>query len=945
MSYYQSHLERKHFDEWVIGSGVSDEITVRNVRSLINPEDIADVLNRNPKNRQQIKGVLATSGWAVTGVDPQTGKQTYVGAQFKPDIPIQRYKDGMPQFKKDGSPDYQKYFSASNCETAPLFLDTGEVDFWLKVKDDISRRIILGEGPKKAGAALTAGEVCISLPGVFNGQRKGRLKKSIERFCELGRVMVLGFDSDMFHNPNVCKALNQLGCLLRSYGVVVRVLILPRETKGIDDFIVAYGQEAFKQLVDSAVTFEEWRDEYVVNPVKEVKTATPDHPDAEENYQLKAQAALFSDQPWVSIDGKLYQWTSTHYELQSEAAIRRKIADWCRAAAKWSSEGWVHVYATATHVSNIYSWVVEAFSIDPATVNPPGLNCLNGVLRISWDGKVPRWDLTKHDPSVIYTYVGEFEFDPNTNPESCDRLLQCLEPPQREVLVKTLAASLDLLTIRKWKSRVRALLCKGDGNNGKDSIREAVDLLYGIGVTGCTFGDFEQYDEGRKFPLAKLAQARVNWSSENSDLQSLDRLQCLKKAISGEDLDFELKGAVERPMKPNCVFFFNINSIPNLQASMEAIKSRYAVLTFDKTFKVGADESKGELEADPRFRYDPEFIKKEVVPSLLNKMLAALPEVAMNGIDYSCTDGALEEIREEKHHLLQFAKEVGLGYQVGGSVSISELWDALQKWYVENGYGEIETDTKGRQKIKILDSGSRSDKPIKQSSDVGARFLEIFTKAKRGKDTTRRNGHPGRVYLHGIGFVGLANNTHDVVYESISSKIDYLSVEECRMLMSRLASRLDIPESPQPTQHQETVSDSRLNIGSTSDSTPPQQGSAENITASPSNSMNYSPISDVSSVVVNPAVSVGISGEGDVIAGNSTKNFDPTHHDFKIGDHVKVDCPGLKTHGKEGEIIRLKEREGLKLADVQILGQKRCCEAQLTWLHPLPPEPDQQKLF
>jgi putative DNA primase/helicase len=322
------------------------------------------------------------------------------------------------------------------------------------------------------------------------------------------------------------------------------------------------------------------------------------------------------------------------------------------------------------------------------------------------------------------------------------------QAPQREILIRTLAASLDLAMVKKFRSRVKALLCKGDGNNGKDSIREAVDLLYGIGVTGCAFSDFQQYDEGRKFPLAKLAQSRVNWSSENSNLQSLDRLQCLKKAISGEDLDFELKGGNDRPMKSNCVFFFNINSIPNLQASMEAIKSRYAVLTFDKTFKVGADPTKGELEADPRFRYDPEFIRREVVPSLLNKMLAALPEIAMNGIDYSCTDGALQEIREESTHLARFAREVGLEYQVGGRVYINDLWEKLCEWYIANGTLVITNDGK-KEKQEWHDQPRRGDKNVKALNQIYQRFHEIFPKVRRERETHDQD-RVGQSYLSGL---------------------------------------------------------------------------------------------------------------------------------------------------------------------------------------------------
>jgi len=924
------HIVLAHWEEWIKGSGVSARITSLNVKSLSLPEEIDELLNRNTKSRW--KHWEYGAGWAVMGVDPSTGEEVYNGAQFKPDTPVHRHEDGVPKFKRDGSPDYQKYFSASGVESEPLFLQMEDREYWLKVKADITKRIILAEGAKKAGSALTAGETCISIAGVANGQRKGRLKKQLEEFCTGGRTIVLGFDSDMFHNPNVCKALDKLGCLLKTRGVLVHVLMLPRATKGIDDFIVAYGHEAFKQLVDNALTFEEWRDEFIVHPQKEVKTTDPNAPDADENYQLKAQAALFSDRPWVSIDGKLHSWTGNHYELQDEAEVKAMISRWCSAIAVPTGNGWTRTYATATHIDNIYAWVQRRFAVAPSKVNPPGLNCLNGVVKVSWQGKQPSYELVQHDPSVVYTYVGEFEFDPNANPETCDRLLQCLEAPQREILIRTLAASLDLAMVRKFRSRVKALLCKGDGNNGKDSIREAVDLLYGIGVTGCTFSDFQQYDEGRKFPIAKLAQSRVNWSSENSDLQSLDRLQCLKKAISGEDLDFELKGGNDRPMKPNCVFFFNINSIPNLRASMEAIKSRYAVLLFDRTFKVGADPAKGELEADPRFRYDPEFIKKEVVPSLLNKMLAALPEVAMNGIDYSCTDGALQEIREESTHLARFARDVGLDYQIGGRVSGGELWEVLRKWYVDNGYLEIEKDAKGKEKLNWLDSGSRQDRLVTSSNKVISRFLELFPQAKRFTDNSRATGHPGRAYIQGIGFVGQVSDAQKFLCESISSKIDYLTVEECQLLISKLNSRISTESKAQQTQHsQYTVDPCLITDSALGSSLPQQQG---NTTSS---------VSDSSSAVTESSTPNGVLASNlaarDVTVDNS-KNFAPPPIDFKVGDRVLIDCPGLTgVHGKVGTIKRFKLwQEKLPLAEVQIPGRKKRDDAQLTWLRPAPPE-------
>jgi hypothetical protein len=52
------------------------------------------------------------------------------------------------------------------------------------------------------------------------------------------------------------------------------------------------------------------------------------------------------------------------------------------------------------------------------------------------------------------------------------------------------------------------------------------------------------------------------------------------------------------------------------------------------------DPSKGELKADPRFKYDMDFLKTEVCPALLNKAIKALQDLIANGIDYSCTEKA-----------------------------------------------------------------------------------------------------------------------------------------------------------------------------------------------------------------------------------------------------------------------------------------------------------------
>jgi hypothetical protein len=410
-------------------------------------------------------------------------------------------------------------------------------------------------------------------------------------------------------------------------------------------------------------------------------------------------------------------------------------------------------------------------------------------------------------------------------------------------------------------------------------------------------------------------------------------LQSLKAAITGETLDFELKNQTERPMNPCSVFFFNINNVPNLQASLEAIKSRWAVLSFNKTFKINADLTRGELEADPRFRYDPNFLKMEVVPALLNKMLAALPEIAMNGIDYDCTESALDEIREETNHLARFAREVGLGYQVGGRVYINDLWEMLKDWYIANGTLAITTDGKGKEKAEWHDQPWRGDKNVKAPNQIYQRFSDLFPKVRRERDNSNLE-RKGQFYLSGLGFGGLDETLQSLSEESIGSHI------------LKLFQKL-------PPNEQEIVRNS-LNAENEDkkllhhDSPACQINDSASPSASPSASHCF-PIIEISEPKISNQSSYGsvATGVANDFTVDNSKNFPPgaSVHDFKIGDRVLIDFPGSKRHGKVGEIVRLKTWEGLEKADVRLPDEKRLWEAQLKWLRPAPPEDEQQKLL
>ena len=493
------------------------------------------------------------------------------------------------------------------------------------------------------------------------------------------------------------------------------------------------------------------------------KNSTSDYiPDTaplpEQNYVQKAVDALYSDTPWASIAGQLFEFTGTHYELRSEATEKRRILDWLSTYSEFVKGKYRCNRANSASANEVYSYMLLAVAVDPNTINPDGLNTSSGVVKINPDGS---HSLVPHDPNQVYTYVG-CKYDPGIDSTDCDRLLECLEPSQREIFLRTAAAALNLKLVRsKLTGRgVKGLLCYGEGSNGKDTLRAVLAAVFGRGMTGKSLSDFKSYDNGRKFSLAGIEGSICNWASENTAKVDLDTIQSLKQFITGDPIDIERKGKDSYEYKPTAIFFANCNKLPSITGGTAAIDDRYGILRFDKTYARNAIAAEGQLEADPRFKDDEKFILEQVAPAMLNKLLERLPLLLSEGIDYKATKDAMQKAQEESRHLWQFAREVGLEVQSGGRVWITDLWDLLVDWYEGMGVLDKEFDGKGKEKLIWHELSNKYDAPVKSINQLSSRFSEIFPKVQVCKyyereEIERRNQR----YLLGVGFVQVSAKT------------------------------------------------------------------------------------------------------------------------------------------------------------------------------------------
>ena len=139
---------------------------------------------------------------------------------------------------------------------------------------DPSAALVITEGEKKAAKADQDGFACIGLVGVYGWQTKrakdneGKPKGERELITDLaaipwqGRPVFLCFDSDAATNQNVRRAECHLAEALARKGAIVKAVRLPQGDPGpdgtaakigLDDFLVARGPDAFRDLLAAAV--------------------------------------------------------------------------------------------------------------------------------------------------------------------------------------------------------------------------------------------------------------------------------------------------------------------------------------------------------------------------------------------------------------------------------------------------------------------------------------------------------------------------------------------------------------------------------------------------------------------------------------------------------------------------------------------------------------------
>ena len=294
----------KHGQEWR-NSVVAQSIIDLNVVSLINfepydrllygidgrdkPNGMASLRRNDGRIRDKLLKRYAHTeygGWWCNGIDVLTGLESLWG-QFKPDLPY-RYeepqKKGFGPQKKDKFVKYEppkglpteifalkvpldiwraiaNRYNIQLPENSAITSKGRALGFWAWIIANPQIPLIITEGAKKAGCLITAEYVAIALPGIYNGYRQPKdsygnklgsayLIPQLEIFATEGREIIFCFDNDtkLKTIKNVRTAIAKTGTLFAKKGCRVSVITWIYPEKGVDDLIVARGQDCFHDL-------------------------------------------------------------------------------------------------------------------------------------------------------------------------------------------------------------------------------------------------------------------------------------------------------------------------------------------------------------------------------------------------------------------------------------------------------------------------------------------------------------------------------------------------------------------------------------------------------------------------------------------------------------------------------------------------------------------------
>ena len=466
-------------------------------------------------------------------------------------------------------------------------------------------------------------------------------------------------------------------------------------------------------------------------------------------------------------------WETNHY--------RPVDPDWLRGRVKTTNTNW-----SANKVDKYLrdlSYELYRGDRENQYRMPRGINCENGVLEVNPDDGEIRF--REHNPDTDFFFEKPlvlYESDADTT--EALRLLECVGNHQAEIILRTLAAVLDLPYLRSKRNRpVKAIFLHGGGNNGKDTLRCLTEMLFGKFKMASVSpealahaGQSQNY-----FGISGLHGASINWCSEIKVQKAVEENSFLKSLVTGDPIPYEKKYHDAIWYSPSCVNLFGTNHDIYNNSLNASFKSRFGLIVFEKTYSDRPNTELGELQADPRFRDDVEFCRTKVLSGLLRLIVERWEPLLAEGIDWSVSDENWDAHRSKMSHLHEFIEETGLHYDPeyaakGFGLTVNEIWEELFSFYkreqIINSEGRI-----------VAEDPRPGDKYLRHCNTIVKRFSPLFPHSTVSKRNITMIINNQQVRRHWRYFLGLRFSDPIVAVDRTPYLEDEARAKLCRKLI------------------------------------------------------------------------------------------------------------------------------------------------------------------
>jgi P4 family phage/plasmid primase-like protien len=647
--------------------------------------------------------------------------------RLKPDRPRKGKEDGKPiKYESPKGASNRAYFPSG---TLPALAN-------------VAAPLIVTEGEKKAAKADQDGFPCIGLVGVYGWQKKRardrdgnptgerQLIDTLACVSWQGRRVYVCFDSDAETNPNVRRAEWHLAEVLASKGTVVKIVRLPGGDPGpdgtpvkvgLDDYLVAHGPDAFRQLLAAAV------DSAPPVGVAPIEAADDPHRLARLFLRERCEHAegltlRYWREQWHRWDGSAYR-ELPDAELRAEvtAAVKGEMNRLNLIAQKLAAENGekppsVRKINNAL-VSNV-ELALESLTVWPGTVEPPAW----------WDGKDwKRRNLIALRNGLLdldALFAGKAEvllphtprwFSPLCLPYPFDADADC--PRWRAFLERNLEADgqrIELL--QEWfgysltpdTSRQKFIVFEGEGSNGKSVVGAALEATLGSG--NCSHVPLECF--GERFQLTPTIGKLANIASEVGELDKAAE-GFLKSFTSGDAMQLDRKHKPPIQAVPTARLVLATNNRPRFSDRSGGLWRRMILMPFRVII---ADDDPGRVFGMDKSAW---WEASGELPGILNWALAGLDRLRRQDrfTRSEVCEQALAEYRTENNPARMFLLEV-CRETPEGQAPCGELYKTYRNWCQANGYSPLADRSFGKEVRRVF--------PKAERREVGARGSRLY---------------------------------------------------------------------------------------------------------------------------------------------------------------------------------------------------------------------------